>query len=202
MKKKKFVSESQVIDLRPHMAGKRVELEVHKELQQRGFKLLNTTAGSTNERDLIMIHEDESIGIEVKAQNAKEGGQGIFKLYDGQLVNIHPLFSMFLNGYVPFQGHVPSFLTGDKSFETWLKEKSLFKGEYVSVPDDSVAKYYANKGSSYIYIYKKGIFHTGVDPCGWGVPMFIAPTRIRIRCKQHGSSSMPSSVMASLVYKM
>jgi len=33
-----------------------------------------------------------------------------------------------------------------------------------------------------------------------GVPLFKCNTRIRIRCKRHGSTSMPGSVQAALIY--
>jgi hypothetical protein len=110
-------------------------------------------------------------------------------------------FKSLIGDYVPFKGNVPSFVNGDKSFETWVNEKHNFKGEYIPVRDDAVTQYYANKGSKYIYIESKGMYHTGEDPCKFGVPLFLASTRIRIRCKQHGSSSVPGSVMASLVFK-
>ena len=191
----------QVIELnKPYANGKRLEIKVRDELRQKGHVMLEKTAGSTNECDLVLLHEGQHIGIEVKSQKTTEGGQKKFTFRDGHLMMDDPFFSSLLGTHVPFQGRVPSFLKGDKSIDTWIKEKSMFKGEYISVPNDSVARYYADKGSSYMYIENKGFFHTGHDPCGWNVPMFLSPTRIRIRCKQHGSSSVPGSVMASLVY--
>jgi hypothetical protein len=47
----------------------------------------------------------------------------------------------------------------------------------------------------------KGIYHTGVDPMGWGVPMFAPPCRLRIRAKQHHGSSVPNDVQVCFVFK-
>jgi hypothetical protein len=63
-----------------------------------------------------------------------------------------------------------------------------------------VAENYRAKGAHYIHVRGKGIYHTGEDPMGWGVPMFVTPCKLRIRAKQHGSGSVPQDVQVSLTY--
>jgi hypothetical protein len=153
------------------------------------------------ENDVVIVHNGQHYGIEVKSKNASEGGQKMFQFRDDRLHLDDTYFKSLIGDYVPFNGKVPSFFKGDKSIETWIREKHLFKGEYIPVGKTAVTQYYANKGSKYIHIETKGLYHTGEDPCEFGVPLFSADTRIRIRCKQHGKSSVPGSVMASLVFK-
>jgi hypothetical protein len=186
---------------KPVTIGKTYEIRVRNALRNRGIETLDQTAGSTNAHDVVIVHDGQQYGVEVKSKNATEGGQKMFQFRDGCLCMDDEYFKSLIGDYVPFKGEVPSFLKGDKSFETWVNEKHNFKGEYIPVGNNAVTRYYENKGSKYIYIESKGMYHTGEDPCQFGVPLFLSNTRIRIRCKQHGSSSVPGSVMASLVFK-
>jgi len=185
----------------PVINGKNCEVRVRNMFRQRGIDTLDQTAGSTNAQDVVLVVRGQRYGVEVKSKNASEGGQKMFQYVEDRLVLDDEFFSSLIGDYVPFKGKVPSFLKGDKTIETWIVEKGMFKGEYVSVEDDAVTRYYAKKGSSYIFIESKGLYHTGEDPCEFGVPEFRGVTRMRIRCKQHGKSSVPGSVMASLVFK-
>jgi hypothetical protein len=145
------------------------------------------------------------IGLEIKTAGAVEAGQRTFKLTkngdlalpDNQQNQIHRY--CLPAGFRPFKGRVPSFLLGDKSFATWREEKRHFTSEYLNISEpDMIARYYRSKGSDYIQIQDLGLYHTGADPCAFGVPLFTCNIRIRIRCKQHGSSSLPTSVLAAL----
>jgi hypothetical protein len=205
--KKEFVCEEPVVVYntfvapKPVTIGKSCEIRVRDLFRSRGIHALDQTAGSTNAHDVVIVHNGQQYGVEVKSKNASEGGQKMFQFRDDRLHLDDEYFTSLIGDYVPFNGKVPSFFKGDKSFETWITEKHLFKGEYIPVGNDAVTMYYSNKGSKYIYIETKGLYHTGEDPCAFGVPLFLANTRVRIRCKQHGKSSVPGSVMASLVFK-
>lgn len=186
---------------KPIVAGRSYEIRVRNAFRQHGIETLEQTAGATKANDVTIIVNGEHYGVEVKTKNASEGGQRVFQLQDDRLVMDDTFFGSLINNHLPFEGRIPSFLRGDKTFETWIIEKRHFEGEYIPVEDDAVRRYYANKGSTYIYIQSMGLYHTGEDPCLFGVPEFRSKTRVRIRCKQHGKSSVPGSVMASLVFK-
>jgi|GEM_PF-6438806 len=150
------------------------------------------TAGSARGPDIKICREPNDISIEVKSGEAKEGGQFTVPIVDGKLV---------FNNKILWEGNIPSFLSGDKTKETWLKEKHIFRNDRIELDDRTViAKYYKDKGSSYIQVEHKGLYHTGEDPLKLGAPLFEADTTLRIRCKQHTSSSVPGSVMASLEF--
>jgi hypothetical protein len=193
--------------LKPAEAGKKYEILVRNAFRQRGIEALEQTAGSTRAPDVIIVVNGKQYGVEVKSETTGEGGQKTFKFRDGRLVMEDPFFASFIGNYVPFEGRIPSFLLGDKTLETWSDEKSHFEDKYIpSIGDDAVARYYANKGSNYIYIESKGLYHTGEDPCLFGVPEFLCKeTRVRIRCKRHSTNRKTqthySSVMAALDYK-
>jgi len=186
---------------KPIVAGRSYEIRVRNAFRQHGIETLEQTAGATKANDVTIIVNGEHYGVEVKTKNASEGGQRAFQFQDDRLVMEDTFFGSLINNHLPFEGRIPSFLRGDKTFETWIIEKRHFEGEYIPVEDDAVRRYYANKGSTYIYIQSMGLYHTGEDPCLFGVPEFRSKTRVRIRCKQHGKSSVPGSVMASLVFK-
>jgi hypothetical protein len=175
----------------PAKRGKKYENVIHDILVHLGETVL-PPAGSTRNPDVPILRGNTRISFEAKSGGATEGGQKNIPLMNGQLE---------FENKILWEGKVPSFLTGDKTKETWLKEKESFKDIYIPIDDLSiVSKYYKDKGSSYIQVEHKGLYHTGEDLLGLGVPLFEANTRWRIRCKQHTSSKVPGSVMASLVF--
>lgn len=186
---------------KPIVSGRSYEVRVRNAFRHNGIETLDRTAGTSQEHDVTLIVNGVHYGVEVKTKNATEGGQRAFQFRDGRLVMDDEFFASLIGGHVPFDGRIPGFLLGDKSIDTWISEKRHFKGEYIPVGDDAVSRYYANKGSKYIYIESKGLYHTGEDPCHFDVPQFRGETRVRIRLKQHGKTSIPGSVMASLVFK-
>jgi hypothetical protein len=171
--------------------GKKYEIVIHDILVSLGENVLET-AGSSNRPDVTIVRGESKISFEAKSGSATEAGQVSVPLVNGHLE--------FKNEII-WDGKVPSFLTGDKTKDTWLKEKTNFEPKYIIIEDRSViSKYYKNKGSSYIQVEHKGLYHTGEDPLGLGVPLFEADTKWRVRCKQHTGSSVPGSVMASFVF--
>lgn len=171
--------------------GKKYENVIREILEGLGEKVLET-AGSSRRPDVTIIRGDTRVSIEAKSGNATEAGQEKVSLINGQL--------QFRNEIV-WEGRVPSFLKGDKTKETWLSEKMNFETKYIPIEDRTVvSKYYKDKGSAYIQVQHKGLYHTGEDILNLGVPLFEAVTKWRLRCKQHTGSSVPGSVMASLVF--
>jgi len=159
------------------------------------------TAGAGHGQDVQFKVADISVNVECKDKGAFEGGGKTYKNVENTLVFPEEcLHKTLLEGYIPFGGRVPSFLKGDKTLATWETEKTMFKDEHTDVPDTTVADYYRYKGIHYIQFEKKGLYTTGLDILELGVPLFKCETRIRIRCKRHGSSTMPGSVQAAFVY--
>jgi len=120
----------------------------------------------------------------------------------------HQVIAMFedtINSVRVFEGNVPSFLTNKRSttHDEWKQECQKFKDAYYPIDSSSIAEAYRLRGVSYIQVRGHGLFHTGTDRCGFGVPLFDCSQRLRIRCKRHGRKcsltglNIPSSVMAS-----
>lgn len=171
--------------------GKKYENVIHDILISLGENVL-PTAGSSNRPDVTIVRGETNVSFEAKSGSATEAGQMSVPLVNGHLE---------FKSEIMWEGRVPSFLTGDKTKETWLKEKTNFEPKYIPIEDRSIiSKYYKSKGSSYIQVEHKGLYHTGEDPLGFGVPLFEADTKWRVRCKQHTGSSVPGSVMASFVF--
>ena len=159
------------------------------------------TAGAGHGHDISFQVSGHTVNVECKDKGAFEGGGKVFKNVENKLVIIDECFHKTLVGdYIPFEGKIPSFLKGDKSIEMWESEKKDFKDEYIEVLPSVVTNYYKSKGIHYIQVEGKGLYTTGLDILELGVPLFACSTEIRIRCKRHGSTSMPSSVQASFVY--
>lgn len=102
---------------------------------------------------------------------------------------------------------VPPFLTETITYEYWSQVKSEFKDRYLRIPDDTISKAYAAKGSKYIQLRGYGLYRTGEDVCGFDVPFFECEQYVRVRCKRHGKKDatgkhIPSSVMMSFTPKL
>jgi len=166
-------------------------------------EFIESDAPAENE-DFLLQWRGKTIGLEAKNLGTSEGGQRAFAVQDGKLVipdsgrnRIHR--TCLPPDFVPFEGRIPSFKKGDLTRETWDKERHLFRDEHIRCSPTAIADYYRMKGSSYIQIQGMGLYHTGSDVCGWGVPLFKCPTRIRIRCKTH-KGNVPTTVQAALNY--
>lgn len=158
-------------------------------------------AGSQKGVDLVLEVDNKKVGIECKTRNAFEGGARSFTLSDNKLKMKDEFFNSIIGSYLPFGGRIPQFLLGKKEIREWEEEKENFKGEYICLSDRHiVSNYYNKKNVSYIQIENHGLYHTGNDVLDLKVPHFLCEIKIRIRCKQHTSSSLPSSVQASLIF--
>lgn len=158
---------------------------------------IGKTGGSTTNPDLQLIINNNKINIEIKNNGGFEGGGKSMKIINNKLMCPKgTLHYDILGETIPWSGRIPSFMKGDKTIHTWKIEKSSFRDEYHRISSDVISSYYKSKGVHYIQIEGKGLYHTGNDILSLGVPLFECRSRIRIRCKQHRSTSMPSSVQA------
>jgi hypothetical protein len=98
------------------------------------------------------------------------------------------IFEQFIGGQVLYDGKTPSFLERKVTHVEWLGERGDFKDVYLDCASDTISKLYNAKGCQYIQVSGKGLFHTGTDVCGFGVPYFSCAQRIRIRIKVHTRS--------------
>jgi len=118
-------------------------------------------------------------GSWVGTPNAKipEAAQRIFE----QIIGQHDLYD----------GKTPPFLLRKITHADWLKAKAAepdFKDVYISCSSDTISDVYRIKGCQYIQVSGKGLYHTGVDTCDFGVPYFSCKQQIRIRIKVHTRS--------------
>ena len=185
--------------------GKQQEETIRNRLQQlkqEKFDIVcdEKTSGSQITPDITFQLKGNIYKIEIKTKRAFEAGGRAFQYKDEQLIMEDPFFrSLLPKNYVPFEGKIPSFKKGDKSLETWSREKQNFKEERIVLDDlDQVALQQKAQGSSYIQIEGYGLYHTGEDVLDLDVPMFTCKVTLRVRCKQHGKTSLPGSVQASI----
>jgi hypothetical protein len=169
------------------------------------LKLTTPTAGSNkNINDIRLPWNDTFVDIEIKQTIRAEYGQRRAEVLDGTLVIPHPLFQDCIAHTELFDGKIPPYLLASgMTFPEWERVAVDFKDEQHLAPADVISKYYKEKGNAYIQIREYGLYHTGEDVCGFGVPYFKCPTFLRIRCKRHGKKcpvtgkDIPTSVMAS-----
>ena len=183
-------------------SGIKYEQHVKQVFRRFGLKTVESTGGCKKRPDVSIIIGERRINFECKTKRAFEGGACGFDIVDGFLVNRNLFFTHLIGNHVPWGGKIPSFKLGNKDFDVWTNEKHLFRDEYIIVSPDSISRYYRDNDVHYILIQNIGYFHTGDDVLGLKCNQFKPNTRLRIRCKQHSGSSLPSSIQASLVFKI
>lgn len=183
-------------------SGMKFEQRVRNTFKRHGFSVRDLTGGSKKGPDVSILFRGSEVNFECKTKNSFEGGGRRFCVRNNILVLEDSLFESFLGVHIPWGGRIPAFKLGDGSFDVWMNEKNHFKDEYILIPRDAVSMYYSSNMIHYIIVENKGIYHTGSDPMMIGCPLFTCMCRLRIRCKRHSSSSMPSSVQASLIFKL
>jgi hypothetical protein len=190
-------------------SGQTYELAVFESLKTLTYNgntitVIGSPAGATADDDIRFAVSDIVIGLECKTKGGFEGGGVKLDLVDGKLcVQREGLLKTLLGDYVPYNGSIPSFMSGDKTTETWKLEKDIFGDAYIHVPSYSVADYYRMKGSAYIQVEGKGLYHTGIDILELGVPLFDVETKIRLRTSKHinRKTGVPTDVTLALVFK-
>ena len=186
-------------------SGKKNEQEVCEQLRRlryRGEAIGVADPAGTNKSahdTILTIPGMSPIALELKSSGTPEGGGSNLVYHDGQYdLPKNPILREYYPvGFQPWDGRAPSCFKDDKSSETWEKERNSFKAIYIDVDNTAVSRYYRAKGAHYIHVRGKGVYHTGEDPMGWGVPVFAPHCKIRIRAKQHKGTSVPQDVQAS-----
>jgi len=120
--------------------------------------------------------------IEIKKAMTPDWGQGKLKWERGRWTGTFPHLDLVR---IP---NLPPNLTRHKLVK--LKQRnSLYRDQYIDVDDDSIQRYYRNKGNAYIQIEGYGLYHLGEDTAGYGVPEFRVRQRMRVRVKSHTKTS-------------
>jgi hypothetical protein len=185
------------------ISGNRYEALVARILQ------VGKTAGSNKHvNDIRIPWKDSYIDIEIKQTVKAEFGQKCVVVKDGVLEIPDPLFQDCIARTELFGGSIPPFLQkSGLTFPEWEAVAHTFQDEQHHAPSTSISDFYRRKGNSYIQINGLGLYHTGEDIAGWGVPYFKCSTYLRVRCKRHGKKcpltgkDIPTSVMTSFWVK-
>lgn len=189
--------------MNPAVVGRSYEMTVANILK------LTTTAGSNRHvNDLRLPWKGQLVDVEAKRTIRAEFGQRRAEVVDGLLSVPHPLFQECLAHAELFEGRIPPFLLRRGiTFPEWDMVSLSFADEQYHAPSDIISRYYASKQNHYIQVNGYGLYHTGNDICGFGVPYFQCPSWVRVRCKRHGKKcpltgkDIPTSVMASFWVK-
>jgi hypothetical protein len=171
---------------------------------------VGTTAAATANPDipLTIPTPDGTLNINIEAKNkgAFEGGcKKLEATHQGMQINEDCIQKFIMGNNAPYNGAILPWTRGLVTLEDWQKEKHIFeKDVYMEAAEDAIATYYANKGTQYIQIEGKGLYHTGVDPLDLGVPMFKSKIILRIRCTKHmrklGGQRVPTDITAALQF--
>lgn len=184
------------------------ERDVHTQLQRLAYngervQISDPAGANKNAHDHVILNCG-GLTFETKRAGAFEGGGKTMKYRDGAFQPPdHSLLRDMVLSVTPlplWNGFVPSCMKGDKTEATWFAEKDRVRDIRGDVPSSVVADYYQTKGTMYMQIEGRGLYHTGEDVKGWGVPKFEPTCTIRIRMKQHGSGSVPQDCQASFNY--
>jgi len=139
------------------------------------------------------------IGIEVKNAGAFEGGSSKME-YDpvqGRLVfpAKSPLHQHCLGDNRIYGGKNLPHYEGRRTLDDTFREDIR-----MPISNTTMCQYYKRKGTHYIAIQGFGIYHTGDDILGLGVPLFECEQTLRIRTSKHKKNGMPTDVVGDINY--
>lgn len=168
---------------------------------------VQTTAAAGHGIDIPSTWNGTRVGWEAKRAHAFEAGGRKMTIENGRLV-VHDegIVKQLLGDTQVFRGEIPRFLT-ERVTEWSPEEAARFKDERYPINPTAAAEYYAAKDTHYIIVEGKGVYHTGVDVLGLGVPKFVCTMELRIRTSKHKNhilpdgTRVPTDVVVELNYK-
>jgi hypothetical protein len=102
------------------------------------------------------------------------------------------IFNNLINNINLYDGDVPPFFMRKITHKEWkkIKEKTdKWNDVYFDIPPDTISKLYSAKGCKYIQISDNyGLYHLGIDICGFDVLPFITEQQLRVRTKIHSTN--------------
>ena len=175
-------------------SGIQYEIQLHKRLRSLrydGTRIgVGDMAGGTHGQDVPTQIGGRTINWEAKNKGAFEGGGTTLYEENGMLrVPVKaPLLQTLFADYRPWNGNIPA-------------KGKMTEDDYIDVPSDSIAQYYREKGTHYISVEGKGIYHVGEDILNLGVPFFIVPgLRLRTRVTKHMKNGSPTDISTALTF--
>ena len=162
-----------------------------------------TNAGGGDGADVFIAHQGNKIAVECKTFGADYGQNGLY--YQGGVWKWNKdteatkyLESLGARSYIP-QNFIPfnQKPTDEDKQKTWSqdKKKKLGKNERIhdqtgietsiSVPKESLEKFYNQKECFYIQIDGYGFYHLGEDKYSLGTAAFDGELSLRFRAKSH-----------------
>ena len=175
-------------------SGAHYETQIHNRFQSlryRGSAIeVGPVAGGARGQDVPTQIGTQPVNWEAKNSGAFEGGgttlyedEGVLMVPTGK-----PLLKSLFADHRPWGGKIPS-------------KGEIVEDDYKDVPSDSIAQYYAEKGTHYIIVEKKGIYRVGEDILELGVPLFtVAGLRLRTRVTKHMKNGTPTDISTALVF--
>ena len=156
--------------------------------------------GSSADIDITLNWRAENdIGVEAKRPTPDWMQMKLQKNQTGAWVGVEnakipkaskTIFESIIGSTVLFGGKTPTFLVRSMKYSEWTAIKAAnpeFGDTYITCSTDTISDLYRAKGCQYIQVANKGLYHTGIDTCNFGVPYFRCDQRIRIRIKVHSS---------------
>lgn len=176
--------------------GKRYEAHIQNMCTQLKYKnntplcVSRETAGSSKNPDLVIqTDQGQQVFMEIKRGMVPDWGQSRLQKLEGTYVTASEIHNNILQSWQShnklYDGRDLPFLDKHLFYEDWCRMKQSFKDVYIDCSEHEISNFYRTKQVSYIQVYGKGLFHTGEDPCGFGVPYFSPKQRSRIRIKVH-----------------
>ena len=160
-------------------------------------------AGSGPDIIINNVNNRLNIGIEVKNKGAFEGASKKLEYINDSLgIKEDCIHKDILKNIKLYNGHNLPWYEGKKAQKDYNEKKHIFdKDIYIDVEPDMISKYYKNRGTYYIIIENKGLYHTGEDVLKLDVPYFICnDTKLRIRSSKHKKNKIPTDITAALHY--
>ena len=161
---------------------------------------IGSLGGSSSKNDIICnFSETGDIGIEAKKHNTPDWMQCSIK-FNGETKKwetskgknpekCRDIFDELVNSLSLYGGEVPPFMLKPMTHEEWKQTKNetnKWNDLYKDIPSDIIRNLYAAKGCQYIQVSDGyGLYHLGVDVCGFDVPIFELEQQLRIRTKIH-----------------
>jgi len=147
-------------------------------------------ASGTHGQDIPSTINGIVVGWEAKNKGGFEGGGTTLYEQNGKLEvpSKYPLLKSLKGDFAPWN-RIPS-------------KGEMVPDDYLDVPSDSIARFYNEKGSHYMIVEGKGIYHTGNDNLNLGVPLFnVKGIRLRFRVTKHMKNGLPTDISMALTFK-
>ncbi len=111
------------------------------------------------------------------------------------------IFENILQNKIIFNNQKPMFFDNKITYKQWINSSDIsnFEPQFFGCDDNTISQLYFLKGCNYIQISGKGLYHTGIDVCNFGVPYFKCPQKLMIKVKVHKKKNNKGFLEASVI---